>query len=93
MSAVFQAARHIQDLVAQNVGRFKYLCVPEPKDMPALAFQPFCSALVAMPMGGKVMLPAIEFDDQTNFRTSEVGHIRAHGMLAAKLQPIRPLTQ
>jgi len=40
-----------------------------------------------------IMLTAIEFDDQTNFRTSEIGHIGPNGMLAPKLQPIRPLPQ
>ena len=81
---MFQRARDFQDLIAQHVGRFKDLRVPEPQDIPALAFQPLCAVLVAQLMSRKIMLAAIKLDDQTNVRAGEVGHIGADRMLAAK---------
>ena len=90
---MLQCARDFENLITHIVGRLKDLRVPEPEDVPALALQPLRAALVTETMSGMIMLTAIEFDDQTNFRTSEIGHIGPNRMLTPKLQPIRPLPQ
>ena len=90
---MFQRACDFQNLIAQHVGRFRDLRVPEPKNMPTMVFQPLSSLMVTELVSRKVMLPAIELDDQTDFRTGEVRYIRTYRVLAAKFEPIRSLPQ
>tara|TARA_B100001057_G_scaffold243601_1_gene243941 strand:- start:123 stop:593 length:471 start_codon:yes stop_codon:yes gene_type:complete len=86
---LFQGVHQIQNLIAQHVGRLKNLRIPEPKNMPPLVLQTARTMLVAAPMSRKVMLTAIQLDNQAYLGTGEVGHIAADRMLASKLQPIR----
>jgi hypothetical protein len=72
-----------EDCLKHALAILRHFIVPEPKHLPALAFQIGVPRLVARAFG---VLRAVGFDNQLSANTKKVDNVRADRNLSAKLE-------
>ena len=63
----------------------KCINVPKPNNTKALRFQSFCSFFVTRESFGRIVLPAVQFNDKSATVTGEIGDKSRNRDLTAKM--------